>query len=107
MTQPQDQLFRSLADPTRRAIFEQLCRHGEQTVGTLTAAAGVAQPTVSKHLVVLKQAGLVKDRAAGRQTHYSAQPAALAPLLDWTKDMAGFWENKFDALEDLLKRMDQ
>ena len=100
-------LFRSLADPTRRAIFERLCRDGELTVGALTAQAGVSQPVVSKHLGVLKQAGLVQDRHAGRQTHYSAQLAALAPLMDWTKEMAGFWEARFDDLEDLLKRMDQ
>jgi DNA-binding transcriptional ArsR family regulator len=102
-----DVLFRTLADPTRRAIFERLCRDGEQTVAALTALAGVSQPAVSKHLGVLKEAGLVLDRHAGRQTHYSAQPAALAPLLDWTSRMAGFWQGRFDHLEDLLKRMDQ
>ena len=102
-----DTLFRALADPTRRALFERLCRDGEKTVGDLTARAGVSQPVVSKHLVVLKQAGLVRDRHEGRQTHYSAQPRALAPLLDWTSRMAGFWEKRFDDLESLLKRMDQ
>jgi DNA-binding transcriptional ArsR family regulator len=107
MSNAQNILFRALADPTRRAILERLCRHGEQTVGALTARAGVSQPAVSKHLGVLKQAGLVRDRHEGRQTHYSAQLAALAPLLDWTKHMAGFWENRFDRLEELLKRMDQ
>jgi DNA-binding transcriptional ArsR family regulator len=100
-------LFRTLADPTRRAIFERLCREGEQTVGELTAQAGVSQPAVSKHLGVLKQANLVRDRHEGRQTHYSAQLSALAPLVDWTNQMAGFWETRFDHLEDLLKRMDQ
>lgn len=103
----QDALFRTLADPTRRALFERLCREGEQTVGALTARAGISQPAVSKHLGVLKQAGLVRDRPAGRQTHYSARPDALAPLIDWTGQMTGFWENRFDHLEDLLGRMDQ
>ena len=56
---------------------------------------------------MLKQAGLVKDRPEGRQTHYSARPDALAPLIDWTGQMTGFWENRFDHLEDLLGRMDQ
>jgi DNA-binding transcriptional ArsR family regulator len=100
-------LFRTLADPTRRALFERLCREGEKTVAALTARAGVSQPVVSKHLAVLKRAGLVLDRHEGRQTHYSAQRQALAPLVDWTSQMAGFWENRFDDLEDLLKRMDQ
>ena len=107
MSKAQDMLFRTLADPTRRAIFERLCRAGEQTVGALTARAGVSQPAVSKHLGVLKQVGLVRDRQDGRQTHYSAQVSALAPLLDWTSQMTGFWQKRFDDLEDLLKRMDQ
>ena len=107
MLDAQDRIFRSLADPTRRAIFERLCREGELTVGTLTAGAGVSQPVVSKHLGVLKQAGLVSDRHQGRQTHYTAQVGALAPLIDWTKEMAAFWESRLDDLETLLKRMDQ
>jgi len=107
MSVAHDVLFRTLADPTRRALFERLCREGEKTVGALTERAGVSQPVVSKHLGILKQAGLVRDRPDGRQTHYSAQLSALAPLIDWTSQMAGFWETKFDALEDLLKRMDQ
>ncbi|HYC97414.1 metalloregulator ArsR/SmtB family transcription factor [Brevundimonas sp.] len=107
MLNAQDVLFKTLADPTRRAIFERLCREGEQTVGALTTGAGVSQPAVSKHLGVLKQAGLVRDRPHGRQTHYSAQLEALAPLTDWTGRMTGFWETRIDHLEDLLKRMDQ
>ena len=102
-----DMLFKTLADPTRRALFERLCREGEQTVVALTARAGVSQPAVSKHLGVLKQAGLVRDRHEGRESHYSAQLKALAPLINWTSQMAGFWETRFDRLEDLLKRMDQ
>jgi DNA-binding transcriptional ArsR family regulator len=107
MPEPHDVLFRTLADPTRRAIFERLCRDGEQTVGALTARAGVSQPAVSKHLGVLRQAGLVRDRHQGRQTHYSAELGALAPLTDWTSRMALFWQSRFNQLEDLLKRMDQ
>src|ERR1700748_3014754 len=107
MPNVQDTLFRTLADPTRRAIFEQLCREGEKTVGALTARAGISQPAVSKHLGVLKQAGLVRDRPDGRQTHYGAQLSALAPLIDWTSQMTGFWQNRFDQLEDLLRRMYQ
>ena len=107
MPNAQDALFRSLADPTRRGLFERLCREGEQTVGALTAGAGISQPAVSKHLGVLKRAGLVSDRHTGRQTHYSAELGALAPLVDWTSDMAAFWEGRFDRLEGLLNRMDQ
>ncbi|MGH6992721.1 MAG: ArsR/SmtB family transcription factor [Caulobacteraceae bacterium] len=102
-----DALFRTLADPTRRAIFERLCREGEQTVGALTKRAGISQPAVSKHLGVLKEAGLVRARPEGRRTHYRAEAAALAPLADWTSEMTSFWQTRFDDLEDLLKRMDQ
>ena len=102
-----DDLFRALADPTRRAIFEQLCREGDQTVRVLTDRAGISQPAVSKHLKVLKEAGLVHDRHEGRQTHYSAELKALAPLTGWAEEMTRFWESRFDALGDLLKRMDQ
>jgi DNA-binding transcriptional ArsR family regulator len=99
--------FKALADPTRRAIFERLSREGEQTVGMLTDHSGVSQPAVSKHLGVLKEAGLVSARHTGRQTHYAAQPRALAPLVDWLSAYSRFWQQRFDLLEDLLKRMDQ
>jgi DNA-binding transcriptional ArsR family regulator len=107
MSQAHDVLFRTLADPTRRSLFERLCREGEKTVVALTARAGVSQPVVSKHLGVLKRAGLVRGRHQGRHTHYSAELGALIPLVDWTSEMAGFWRGRFDDLEDLLKRMDQ
>jgi DNA-binding transcriptional ArsR family regulator len=102
-----DVLFKALADPTRRAIFEQLARGGEQTVHALTARAGVSQPMVSKHLALLKRAKLVHHRRDGRETHYSAQPKALAPLVDWMSQYGAFWRDRFDQLEDLLERMDK
>ncbi|MBO6902235.1 MAG: helix-turn-helix transcriptional regulator [Rhizobiaceae bacterium] len=102
-----DMIFRSLADPTRRAIYERLANSGEQTVRMLTEQAGISQPAVSKHLTVLKAAGLVRDRPDGRQTHYSANREALEPLADWMSRYGVFWESRFDDLEDLLNRMDQ
>ena len=107
MRQAHDTVFRSLADPTRRALFERLCLDGEQTVAALTDQAGISQPAVSRHLGVLKQAGLVAGRHEGRQTHYTAQQEALAPLVDWTRRMGGFWDAKLDGLETVLRRMDQ
>ena len=107
MTKTDDALFKTLADPTRRAIFERLIREGEQTVGALTDKSGVSQPAISKHLNVLKIAGLVRDRHQGRETHYRARPKGLAPLINWMGLYAAFWRERFDDLEDLLKRMDQ
>jgi DNA-binding transcriptional ArsR family regulator len=100
-------LFKALADPTRRAIFEWLARDGEQTVHGLTVRAGVTQPAVSKHLSVLKLARLVRDRREGRETHYSAQPRALVPLVDWMGHYGVFWRDRFVRLEALLNKMDK
>jgi DNA-binding transcriptional ArsR family regulator len=102
-----DQVFKALSDPTRRAIFEHLTRDGEQTVHALTNRAGVSQPAVSKHLTVLKRARLVRHRHEGRETHYSAQPQSLAPLVDWMTQYGAFWRERFDRLESLLERMDK
>lgn len=101
-----DDLFKTLADPTRRALFERLVQKGEQTVRTLTDHAGVSQPAVSKHLSVLKGAGLVRDRRAGREVHYRADPKGLKPLVSWMSVYAAFWRERFDRLETLLERMD-
>src|ERR1700733_14387040 len=102
-----DNLFKALSDPTRRAIFERLSRDGEQTVHALTDRAGVSQPAVSKHLTVLKRAKLVRHRREGRETHYSAEPQALAPIVDWLDHYGSFWRERIDELENLLKRMDK
>ena len=102
-----DNLFKALADPTRRAIFERLTREGDQTVHALTERAGVSQPMVSKHLSALKRAKLVRNRRKGRETHYHARPEALAPLVDWIGNYGAFWQNKFDRLAEILERMDQ
>lgn len=99
-------VFRALADPTRRAIFEELSRQGEQTVHALTRYAGVSQPAVSKHLTVLKRARLVGHRREGRETHYRARPEALTPMVNWLRDYGVFWRERFDRLEELLGRME-
>jgi DNA-binding transcriptional ArsR family regulator len=102
-----DNVFRALADPTRRAIFERLARDGEQTVHALTDRSGVSQPAVSKHLTVLKRAKLVRHRREGRETHYRAWPDALEPMVNWLDHYGAFWRERFDQLENLLNRMDQ
>lgn len=107
MTNASNELFKTLADPTRRAIFERLVRDGEQTVRSLTNRAGVSQPAVSKHLGVLKSAGLVRERPSGRSVHYSAEPQGLTPLIDWLSLYGVFWRERLDRLEALLERMDQ
>jgi len=107
MTVLANHVFKALADPTRRAIFEGLTRDGEQTVHALTRRAGISQPAVSKHLAVLKRAKLVRHRRDGRETHYCAQPDALRPMVDWLDHYGAFWRDRFDRLENLLERMEK
>jgi DNA-binding transcriptional ArsR family regulator len=102
-----DTVLRTLADPTRRAVFERIVGSKEITVVELTRGSGVTQGAISQHLKSLKRAGLVAERPEGRNVFYRAEPNGLAPLIDWTSQMAGFWQSRFDDLEDLLKRMDQ
>lgn len=99
--------FAALADPTRRAIFEDLVLSGEQYVRVLTTRAGVSQPAVSKHLAVLARAGLARARPVGRQTFYSARPEGLKPLVDWLGFHAAFWPERFERLQRLLEKMDE
>ncbi|WP_367198583.1 ArsR/SmtB family transcription factor [Amorphus sp. 3PC139-8] len=99
-------VFSALADPTRRRLLESLCRDGECSVHALTGQAGISQPAVSKHLAVLKRAGLVTDRRQGRETYYSFCPHGLSPVVDWMSLYGQFWAQRFDALEDLLRRTD-
>jgi DNA-binding transcriptional ArsR family regulator len=107
MNTAHDVLFYTLSDPTRRAIFERLVEDGEQTVRVLTGHAGVSQPAVSKHLGILKQAGLVSDRRDGRQTHYSAEPKGLEPVAGWIGHYGAFWFKHIDRLELLVGKMEQ
>jgi DNA-binding transcriptional ArsR family regulator len=104
--QPAD-LFRTLADPTRRAVFERLAGGSELSVGQLVAGSGVSQPAVSQHLAVLKTCGLVTERRDGRFIRYAVRPEGLKPLVDWMALYGAFWRDRFDRLEDLLTRMDQ
>ena len=100
-------LFKSLSDPTRRALYERLAADGPLTVARLTEGAGISQPAVSKHLGVLKRAGLVDGSVEGRTTRYAATPGALRPLAAWTARMSGVWDDALDDLGDLLRRMDR
>lgn len=103
----QNLVFKSLADPTRRALFERLCREGELTVGDLAKGSGVSQPAISKHIAALGQANLVILSHQGRNTNCRANLEGVAPLADWLREMRRFWDARLDALEDLLGRMDQ
>ncbi len=102
-----DEVFKALADPTRRAIFERLVSGGEQTVHALTDRARVSQPAVSKHLSVLKSAKLVRDRREGRETHYRALPESLAPMIDWIVLYERFWDDRLSRLQKMLSKRNE
>ncbi|KAA2236616.1 ArsR/SmtB family transcription factor [Salinarimonas soli] len=99
-------LFRVLADPTRRAVFERLVGR-EMSVSELKAGFEISQPAVSQHLAALRAAGLVRERREGRFAYYSADPQALTPLVDWVDRYRTFWPERIERLKDVLKRMDR
>ena len=87
-----------VADPTRRRILDQL-RTGERSVGELAGALGLAQPAISKHLRVLREAGLAEARPDGQRRLYRLEAAPLAQLDDWLAPYRRFWADRLDALE--------
>jgi DNA-binding transcriptional ArsR family regulator len=101
-----DDVMRTLADPTRRAVFERIVNAEEITVAELTRGSGVTQSAISQHLRSLKQAGLIADRPEGRHVHYRADPKGLAPLIDWMALYAVFWRDRFANLRTLLQEID-
>lgn len=99
-------VLRTLADPTRRAVFERVVGSDEITVVELTRGSGVTQGAISQHLKSLKQAGLVVERPEGRNVYYRARPEGLEPLADWMGDYGAFWRDRFANLRNLLKEID-
>jgi len=99
-------VMRTLADPTRRAVFERIVGSDEITVVELTRGSGVTQGAISQHLKSLKQAGLVAERPEGRNVYYRAQPEGLAPLVDWMSHYGVFWRDRLANLRTLLKEID-
>jgi DNA-binding transcriptional ArsR family regulator len=101
-----DAVMRTLADPTRRAVFERIVHAHEISVVELTEGSGVTQSAISQHLGSLKRAGLVADRAQGRNVFYRADPKGLAPLADWMSHYGVFWRKRFANLRTLLREID-
>jgi DNA-binding transcriptional ArsR family regulator len=99
-------IMRVLADPTRRAVFEQIAEAGELTVGALTHRNDVSQPAISQHVRALKEAGLLGERRDGRMIHYRCEPRGLGPLIDWIGHYGAFWRERFANLKSVLKEMD-
>lgn len=96
--------FNAVAEPKRRQVLEALGT-AELSVNELVQKLGWTQPMVSKHLGVLKQVGLVKERRTGRQRMYRVNPERLKPIYDWVSPFERFWSDKFDRLDEVLQEM--
>ncbi len=101
-----DTVLRTLADPTRRAVFERVVSAGEITVSELTRGSGVTQGAISQHVKSLKLAGLVIERPEGRNIYYRVKPDGLTPLVEWMSHYGIFWRDSFANLRTLLKEID-
>src|SRR6201994_3805858 len=96
-------VIKTLADPTRRAVFERIASEREVAATSLVKGLKVSQPAVSQHLRALREAGLVTERRDGRHVYYRPAPKGLAPLHDWLSTYEAFWRERFDKLEKLLE----
>jgi DNA-binding transcriptional ArsR family regulator len=100
-------VMKTLADPTRRAVFERIAREGEVAATGLVRGTKVSQPAVSQHLRALREAGLVAERREGRHVLYRITPDGLAPLVDWLGHYQAFWRERFANLEQLLQESEE
>ena len=98
--------FSALSDPTRLAVVERLMAEGELPAGRLVEAARISAPAMSRHLKVLRTAGLVEQRIQGTSRLYSVRAQALRTIADWTLDHRAFWEASMDRLATHLALQD-
>lgn len=96
------QTFAALADDTRFEIVERLVAGGEMAAGDLSDGFGISAPAISRHLKVLRTAGLIDQRAKGTHRYYTVRPEALRAIADWTSNHRAFWEGSLDRLDTLL-----
>ena len=99
-------VIKTLADPTRRAVFERIIGDPEVAATALVKGLKVSQPAVSQHLKALRDAGLVTERREGRHIYYRPAPKGLAPLIDWLSYYRAFWSERFENLEKLPQRVE-
>lgn len=95
-------LFAALGDPTRFAIVERLLAEGEVSAGDLGAGFPVSAPAISRHLSVLRRAGIARRRIDRQRRLYSIRPDALQMLAVWTMTHAEFWQGSLSRLDALM-----
>lgn len=94
--------FSALSDPTRLNVVEALTQQGELPVAALLSDVEMSAPALSRHLKILREAGVVKQRAEGTRRYYRVDPAAMRAISDWTIQNRRFWEASLDRLDALL-----
>ena len=99
---PSPDVYFAIADPTRRALLLRLAREGEKNVSELLGPFPISQPAVSKHLRILREAGLVRARRAGRLSVYEIRARKLRQVRDWVAHFEKYWDEKLDALGEYL-----
>lgn len=93
-----DAVFSALSDPTRREVMRRLSEEGPTTLGELAAELPVTRQAVSKHLVVLEEAGLVQASGDTRRRQYRLTPRPLADAMGWMVDVGAEWDDRLDSL---------
>lgn len=96
-------VFSAIADPTRRQLLDRLSRE-EASAGELGVGFAISQPAMSRHLRVLREAGLVRVSRRGRQRIYGIDPQGLRVVYDWVRHYARFWDERLATLGDYLDR---
>ncbi|MDA7978701.1 MAG: metalloregulator ArsR/SmtB family transcription factor [Pirellulales bacterium] len=97
-------IFSALADPTRRRILERLSRLGQCRVTALAKPFRMSLPAISRHLRVLEEAKLVHRQKKGREHLITAEPETLKGAQQWIAQYVTYWESRFDAMDEILKR---
>lgn len=98
------QTFSALGDSTRFAIVERLLNEGELTAGSLQSAADISAPAISRHLKVLRTAGVIEQRVDAQRRLYSVKPEVVQAINSWTMEHRAFWENSLNRLEAALMK---
>ena len=101
----ENDIFKALADPTRRAIFDKLVA-GSMNASALREGMPITQSAMSQHLAVLRNAHLIREEKQGRFVNYDVDPDGVALIAQWLAKYRAFWPERIDGLKTLLKDME-
>ena len=99
-----NETFGALADPTRFAIVDRLLKKGDQSAGELNKLADISPPAISRHLKILRQAGVIEQRVQAQSRIYSVNPDAMRSIHSWVEETRKFWEGTLDRLEAAIEK---